>query len=191
MIVLFCSITRAILTEYLFDFMHWGGVLHFGIFISPSQVFLCFDTAVHVSCKTGPFNDMIIECGLSLVGQNRGYQFIVIQVICDIDIRLVRGHREFRKKYALPNLYPPAMQETPVRFLGQEDLLEKGQGTHSSILGFPLWLSWLRICLQCGRPGFINMCVYKNINEHMHTYIHNLVYVKERILYQWRMQVVE
>ena len=36
----------------------------------------------------------------------------------------------------------PAMQETWVRFLGQEDPLEKGQATHSSILGFPLWLSW-------------------------------------------------
>ena len=32
--------------------------------------------------------------------------------------------------------------ETPVRFLGQEDLLEKGQATPSSILGLPLWLSW-------------------------------------------------
>ena len=31
----------------------------------------------------------------------------------------------------------PAMQETSVRFLGQEDPLEKGQATHSSILGFP------------------------------------------------------
>ena len=37
---------------------------------------------------------------------------------------------------------PPAMQETPVQFLGQEDLLEKGQATHSSILGFPLRLRW-------------------------------------------------
>ena len=37
---------------------------------------------------------------------------------------------------------PPAMQETPVQFLGQEDLLEKGQATHSSILGLLLWLSW-------------------------------------------------
>ena len=35
----------------------------------------------------------------------------------------------------------PAMQETPVRFLGQEDPLEKGQATHSSILELPLWLS--------------------------------------------------
>ena len=49
---------------------------------------------------------------------------------------------------------PPAMQETLVRFLGQEDPLEKGKTTHSSILGFPWWLSWWRICLQCGRPGF-------------------------------------
>ena len=31
----------------------------------------------------------------------------------------------------------PAVQETPVRFLGQEDPLEKGQATHSSILGLP------------------------------------------------------
>ena len=36
----------------------------------------------------------------------------------------------------------PAMQETPVRFVGQEDPLEKGQATHSSILGLLLWLSW-------------------------------------------------
>ena len=45
---------------------------------------------------------------------------------------------------------PPAMQETLVQFLGQEDPLEKGQATHSSILGLPSWLSWLRIHLQCG-----------------------------------------
>ena len=36
----------------------------------------------------------------------------------------------------------PAMQKTQVRFLDLEDLLEKGQTIHSSILGFPLWLSW-------------------------------------------------
>ena len=34
----------------------------------------------------------------------------------------------------------PAMQETLVQFLGQEDTLEKGQAIHSSILGFPQWL---------------------------------------------------
>ena len=36
----------------------------------------------------------------------------------------------------------PAMQETLVHFLGQEDSLEKGQATHPSLLGLPLWLSW-------------------------------------------------
>ena len=36
----------------------------------------------------------------------------------------------------------PAMQETHVRVLGQEDPLEKGQATHSSVLGLPLWLRW-------------------------------------------------
>ena len=37
---------------------------------------------------------------------------------------------------------PPAVQETPVRFLGQEDPLEKEPGAHSSVLQFPLWLSY-------------------------------------------------
>ena len=37
---------------------------------------------------------------------------------------------------------PPAMQETPVQFLGSEDLLEKGYGTRSSILGLSWWLRW-------------------------------------------------
>ena len=46
------------------------------------------------------------------------------------------------------------MQETPVQFLGQEDPLQKGQATYSSILGLPWWLSWERIRLQCGRPVF-------------------------------------
>ena len=34
----------------------------------------------------------------------------------------------------------PARQETLVRFLGWEDLLEKGLATHFNILGLPLWL---------------------------------------------------
>ena len=42
--------------------------------------------------------------------------------------------------------------ETPVRFLGWEDPLEMGQAPHSDTLGLPLWLSWWRIRLQCGRP---------------------------------------
>ena len=36
----------------------------------------------------------------------------------------------------------PAMQETWVRSLGWEDPLEKGEATHSSILGLPWYLSW-------------------------------------------------
>ena len=35
---------------------------------------------------------------------------------------------------------PPAMQETQVQFLGQEDPLEKGKATHFSVLGLPWWL---------------------------------------------------
>ena len=48
----------------------------------------------------------------------------------------------------------PAMQETLVQFLGQEDLLGSPSRKISSILGLPLWLSWYRIHPQCGRPGF-------------------------------------
>ena len=36
----------------------------------------------------------------------------------------------------------PAMKETLVRFLGQEDPLEKGKATHSGIPRLPWWLSW-------------------------------------------------
>ena len=41
----------------------------------------------------------------------------------------------------------PAMQDTPVRFLHQEDPLEKGKATHSSILGLP-----------CGSAGEESTC---------------------------------
>ena len=36
----------------------------------------------------------------------------------------------------------PAMQETPVQFLGWEDPLEKGLGTYFSIVWHLWWLSW-------------------------------------------------
>ena len=36
----------------------------------------------------------------------------------------------------------PAMQETSVQSLGQEDPLEKEMATHSNILGLPCWLRW-------------------------------------------------
>jgi len=47
-----------------------------------------------------------------------------------------------------------ATRETWVQSLGWEDPLEKGMATHSSILGLPQCLSWLKICQQRGRPGF-------------------------------------
>ena len=55
----------------------------------------------------------------------------------------------------------PAMQETPVRFLGQEDPrgqedpLEKGKVTHSSILGLSWWLSGNESACSAGDPGSI------------------------------------
>ena len=49
----------------------------------------------------------------------------------------------------------PAIQETPVRVLGWEDLLEKGYVTHSSILGLPLWLSDKESVCNVGDLGSI------------------------------------
>ena len=48
---------------------------------------------------------------------------------------------------------PPATQETPVQFLGQDNPLEKEQATHSSTHGLPSWLRQQRIHLPCGRPS--------------------------------------
>jgi len=50
---------------------------------------------------------------------------------------------------------PPAIQKTLVRFLSREDPLVKGQATHFSILGLPLWLSWKRIHLKSGDLSLI------------------------------------
>ena len=37
---------------------------------------------------------------------------------------------------------PPALQETQIQSLGQDDPLERGKATHSSILGLSWWLRW-------------------------------------------------
>ena len=44
---------------------------------------------------------------------------------------------------------PPAMQETPLRFLGWEDPLEKGQAAHSLYLGF--------LCGSAGKESACNV----------------------------------
>ena len=49
----------------------------------------------------------------------------------------------------------PAMQETLVRFLGQEDALEKGQAIHSSIQGFPGGSDGNESTCNAGDPGLI------------------------------------
>ena len=51
---------------------------------------------------------------------------------------------------------PPAIQETLVRFLGQEDTLEKGLATHSSILGFPCGTAGKESACNAGDLGSIS-----------------------------------
>ena len=55
---------------------------------------------------------------------------------------LVESESERASLVALLVKNLPAMQETLVRFLGQEDPLEKGKATYSGFPGLPLWLSW-------------------------------------------------
>ena len=50
---------------------------------------------------------------------------------------------------------PPAMQKTLVLFMGQEDLLEKGQATHFSILGLPCGSAGKESACNAGDPGSI------------------------------------
>ena len=47
------------------------------------------------------------------------------------------------------------MQETPVQFLGQEDPLEKGQATYSSIPGLPWWSNGKESACNAGDLGSI------------------------------------
>ena len=50
----------------------------------------------------------------------------------------------------------PAVQETPVRFLGQEDPLKKGQATYSTVfLGFPGGSDAKESACNAGDPGSI------------------------------------
>ena len=51
---------------------------------------------------------------------------------------------------------PPAMQETPVQFLGQEDPLEKGWTTSPIFLGFPHGSAGKESACNVGDLGLIS-----------------------------------
>ena len=50
---------------------------------------------------------------------------------------------------------PPAVQETPVRFLGREDPLEEGQATIPAFLGFPCGSAGKGSAYNAGDLGLI------------------------------------
>ena len=70
--------------------------------------------------------------------------------------RMDKQHRVSLIAQLVKNLR--AMQETPVRSLGQEDPLEKGYASHSSILawriGYPLQYSWASLVAQLVKNPF-------------------------------------
>ena len=66
---------------------------------------------------------------------------------------------------------PPAKQETPVRFLGWEDPLEKGNATHSSILAWRIL--WTVESMGLQRVGhdwvtFTPICSFSMITAYFH-----------------------
>ena len=79
----------------------------------------------------------------------------------------------------------PAMQETQVWSLGQEDPLEKGIFTHSSILAWRIPRTEEPVRLQSiGLQRFAYDCttniftfIYIYIYIHTHTYMHTLTYI--------------
>ena len=67
---------------------------------------------------------------------------------------------------------PPAMQETWFRFLGQEDLLEKGMATYSSILVWRIpWTIGLWGCKELDMTEQQTQ-TYKRVHTHTHTHTH-------------------
>ena len=63
---------------------------------------------------------------------------------------------------------PPAMKETQIQTLGQEDILEKEMATHSSILAWRI--PWIE---EPGRPqsmGSQSQIRLSDTHTHTHTY---------------------
>ena len=54
---------------------------------------------------------------------------------------------------------PPAMQETPVSFLGREDLMEKGLATHSHIQGISYPLQYSRNISRTKKSPFLRKSI--------------------------------
>ena len=68
---------------------------------------------------------------------------------------------------------PPAMQETPVPFLGREDPLEKGMATHSSVLAWRILMD--RRAWWATVHGVAKSDMIKQLSTPQHrTYIQNL-----------------
>ena len=74
----------------------------------------------------------------ALVAIRPGHQSLELTEL--LKIKIYTGVKGSLMAQLVKNL--SAMQETPVQFLGWEDLLEKGYATLSSLLRLPLWLSW-------------------------------------------------
>ena len=73
--------------------------------------------------------------------------WIAPKAVLTVCLPLMSAHLKQASLIAQLSKNLPAMKETLVWFLGWEDLLEKGQAAHSSLLGFP-----------CGSAGKESTC---------------------------------
>ena len=76
-----------------------------------------------------------MSCLYNKISQEQHKQEIYIYIFIYMYINIYRHTWASLVAQLVKN--PPAMQETPVRFLGWEDPLEKGEATHCSVLGLP------------------------------------------------------
>ena len=77
---------------------------------------------------------------------NTEEQNLMIWVLCILRKLCIRLLLILASRVALLVKNPPAMQETPLWFLGWEGPLEKGEAAHSSILGLLWWPSEESAC---------------------------------------------
>ena len=100
-------------------------------------LFVCFAFFKHIFKKLYEVGRQLLARGW-VGGPDIRQQFGAFALQPAVVLQEVRADEGFPGSSAVKSA--PAMQETPVRCLGQGDPLEKGQAAHSSIVELPWWL---------------------------------------------------
>ena len=76
-----------------------------------------------------------------------------LRILMSLSVRFYNTH-VYSSMIAQLVKNPPAMQETPVQFLGQEDLQRRDKLPTSGFWGFPCGSAGKEFTHKCKRPGF-------------------------------------